>query len=195
MTEAKSAADSRLRRVLWHSSVLPSTERAVFTGDAAGHRIEGTVLTMLNDLPVEIRYGVVCAPDWSTRSCSIRIDDAGTGQTFEIAAAGNGRWMVDGRLAPELDGLHDIDLGFTPATNTLPLRRMPWRIGETRRITVAWFRYPELDVVPAEQLYTRLADRQYRFETGDGSFTATIAVDEMGVVTDYEGLWVSWFSV
>lgn len=182
-----------VRRAFWHSSVLHSTERAVFVSDDEGHRIDGTVLTLLNDKPVEVRYGVVCAPDWSTRSCIVRID-AGILRAFDIAADASGRWTIDGRRATGLDGLRDIDLGFSPATNTLPLRRTPWRLGETRRITVAWFRYPELDVVPTEQVYTRLADRKYRFETGDGSFTATIAVDEMGIVTDYEGLWVSGFA-
>jgi hypothetical protein len=64
----------------------------------------------------------------------------------------------------------DLDLGSTPATNTIPIRRLALEIGETTDITVAWVRFPELDVVASEQRYTRLATDRWRYQSGDYDF-------------------------
>jgi len=77
---------------------------------------------------------------------------------------------------------------MTPFTNTLPLRRAPLAVGETRRLRIAYIPATTLEPYPAEQIYTRLEERRYRFETADGSFTADIGVDEDGLVVDYPGL-------
>jgi hypothetical protein len=47
-----------------------------------------------------------------------------------------------------------------------------------------------LEVFADEQIYTRLSEREYRFESGEGDeyFTADIMVDEDGLVVDYPGL-------
>ena len=38
------------------------------------------------------------------------------------------------------------------------------------------------------QIYTRLDEHRFRYEAADGSFTAEIAIDEDGFVTEYPGL-------
>lgn len=83
----------------------------------------------------------------------------------------------------------DIDLAFTPATNTLPIRRLRPAIGETIAITTVWLRYPGLVIEPAPQTYQRLDPNRYRFTSDGGAFTAVIEVDDDGLVTTYEGLW------
>jgi hypothetical protein len=81
----------------------------------------------------------------------------------------------------------DVDLSFTPATNTLPIRRLDLRVGDQAEIEVAWLTWPDLDVRPVRQVYARLEENRYRYTQGD--FTAELVVDEQGLVLDYEGLW------
>jgi hypothetical protein len=88
-----------------------------------------------------------------------------------------------------LDGLIDIDLGFSPVTNTLPIRRLEPAIGEAVAVTAAWVRFPELTIEPLPQRYIRLAERRYRYESAGGAFVAEIEVDDLGLVTTYEGGW------
>src|SRR4029450_5847699 len=57
----------------------------------------------------------------------------------------------------------DVDLSFTPATNTLPIRRLGLDIGEEAEIHVAWLVWPELSVERVLQRYTRLAGGRYRY--------------------------------
>ena len=81
----------------------------------------------------------------------------------------------------------DVDLGFTPATNTLPIRRLRLAVGGKREIAVAWLRWPELRLERALQRYERLAEDRYRYSSN--GFSAELVVDEHGLVVDYEGLW------
>jgi uncharacterized protein len=85
----------------------------------------------------------------------------------------------------------DVDLGFTPATNTLPIRRLALAIGQSTPARSAWLRFPELRLEPLEQTYTREADQTFRYRALiDGeTFTARLDTDVYGRVVLYEGLW------
>jgi uncharacterized protein len=99
-----------------------------------------------------------------------------------------GQWEMDGRPAPVLDGCRDIDLGWTPATNTIPIRRLGLETGETATLA-AWVRFPELDVVANEQHYTRLAQDRWRYRSGDYDFELVTDV-ATGLVLAYgDDLW------
>ena len=96
---------------------------------------------------------------------------------------------VNGGPAPHLDGCRDVDLGWTPATNTIPIRRLGLKAGQTATISAAWVRFPELDVVNNVQRYTRLANDCWQYSSGDYEFElATDAVT--GLVLSYgDDLW------
>lgn len=91
--------------------------------------------------------------------------------------------------AEALRGLVDVDLGFTPATNTLSLRRLAPAIGSSVDVTALWVRFPELTIEPLPQRYTRLSETRYRYESASGAFVAELEVDDLGLVVVYEGGW------
>jgi hypothetical protein len=111
------------------------------------------------------------------------------------AAAASGTAAGDPRPAPaavevlSVAGCLDVDLAFTPATNILPLRRLELAVGESREVTAAWVRFPDLSVEPLAQRYTRLDERRVRYESRGGAFTAELEVDELGLVVRYPPLW------
>jgi hypothetical protein len=106
---------------------------------------------------------------------------------FLLERDDRGSWSRDGERFAEGDGCADADLGWTPATNTIPIRRLGLAPGESASIRVVWIRYPELDVVAADQHYECLSTDRFRFSSGD--FSAVLEVDDDGIVLDYEGLW------
>ena len=95
------------------------------------------------------------------------------------------------RSVPELAGALDVDLGFTPATNTLPIRRLALAVGESAPVRSAWLRFPEFRLEPLEQTYTRETDQSFRYRAlVDGEpFIARLDTDAFGRVLRYEGLW------
>ena len=121
----------------------------------------------------------------------LEVEAGGRPIRFELAADGAGNWTRDGSPVPELAGALDVDLGFTPATNTLPIRRLALAVGESAPVRSVWLRFPELRLEPLEQTYTREAERSFRYRAlVDGEpFIARLDTDVFGRVLHYEGLW------
>ena len=84
----------------------------------------------------------------------------------------------------------DVDLGFTPSTNTLPIRRLGLAVGEEATVSAAWLRYPDLRLERLDQTYRRTGEHTWRYTSATG-FTGELEVDEYGLVRMYEGGWAT----
>jgi hypothetical protein len=140
------------------------------------------------DTPFEIGYSVECDDRWRTRA--VRVDDT-DGRSLILRADGTGAWTDgDGVSLPALAGAVDVDISATPFSNTLPIRRIPFGIGQSVDIVTAYIDVPGLVVSASPQRYTRLAPNRYRFDSRDADFSREITVDDEGFVVDYPGLFV-----
>ena len=169
--------------ILWQA-VDGGSEVCVLERAGRGSRLRGTVLTHEAKEPIELRYSVTVDAAWATTDVEVLVAFAG-GELREPLELG-GLWSGKER-PPEYEDCVDVDLSFTPATNTLPIRRLGLEVGEEAEIAVAWLRWPELRVERVLQRYARLAKDRYRYTQDD--FSAELVVDEQGLVLEYEGLW------
>ncbi len=169
--------------VLWQASDGGS-EVCVLEGAGSGWRLRGTVLTHERKQPIELRYVVTVDSAWATTDVEVLVATAG-GHQRELAELG--RVWAGTERPPEYSDCVDVDLSFTPATNTLPIRRLALEIGEEAEIHVAWLVWPELTVQRVLQRYSRLAEDRYRYTQDE--FEAELTVDRQGLVREYEGLW------
>lgn len=178
-------------RSRWRRLDVPGREDATITRTANGWRLAGELDVNEANVTATLRYAIECDPAWRTRSAVIEGAADGSPVRLSLAADGAGGWTQDGIALPELAGALDVDLGFTPATNTLPIRRLGLAVGESAAVRSAWLRFPELRLEPLEQTYTREAERTFRYRAlVDGEpFVARLDVDAFGRVTRYEGLW------
>jgi uncharacterized protein len=106
-----------------------------------------------------------------------------------IERASGGRWNVNGDSYDQLIGLQDIDLGFTPASNTNAIRRLNLSVGDEAQSAAAWLDTEDWTVKPLQQTYRRLARGKYEYESPAHDFRASLAVDEFGAVQEYPTLW------
>ncbi|WP_241301715.1 putative glycolipid-binding domain-containing protein [Burkholderia stabilis] len=182
MTQQDEAA--RTRCVAWQIvQTWQAAEWCRLVETRTGVDLSGSVSGALGGTPFRIDYTIACDAGWLTRSVRVTRWVGALPQQVDIARDG-GRWTIDGVDVPALAGATDIDLGFSPSTNTLPIRRLALAVGDSAVIHTAWLRFPEFEVVRGEQRYTRTAPRVYRYESG--TYAADIAVDETGLVTDYD---------
>ena len=149
----------------------------------SGLSLVGTVLGAETGLPVRIEYRVLTDRSGLTTAAHVRDLRGFETRTVVLERTAKGAWTVDGAPARGLRGCTDVDLGCSPSTNTLPIRRLRLAIGAERTIQVAWVRFPELTVVKAAQSYTRLDEYTYRYTSGD--FSAELTVDDDGLVGEY----------
>jgi hypothetical protein len=174
------------RRVTWRrSDDVATDEHCTLTFRDAGLSLVGTVLGADGGVPVRIEYRVLVDGAGMTTAAHVRDLRGFTSRTVELLRDGRGSWTIDGVAARALRGCTDVDLGCTPSTNTLPIRRLRLGIGASKTVRAAWVRFPELTVAKAEQTYTRLDESTYRYSSG--TFEGELMVDDDGLVATYAG--------
>lgn len=161
---------SGVYEILWHCSLLASSEQASLIEMEEGCRLRELAALPLRGEPCHIDYDVLCDPDWIPKSCRVNVVFSARVRTRELRRDGIGRWEHNGTPAPDLESCSDIDLGWTPATNTIPIRRLELEVGDTASIRAAWVRCPVLDVVANQQHYTRMSRDRWRYRSDDYDF-------------------------
>ena len=185
--------ETRLRDVYWAPLDGPGCEHARLEAGPDGASVDGMILLRRDGASLRCRYHLDTDPGWRVRAFTLELwgaEGGGAKGRLELEADGAGRWRVDGAAAPALQGCHDVDVQVTPLTNTLPIRRLALAKGESADIRVVYVPVPGLDPRPAEQRYTCLealgpGGGRYRYEGLFRGFTAELAVDSDGLVTDY----------
>jgi hypothetical protein len=185
--------------VIWRRIDGVGLEHFRMGANANGPTLSGTVVTAESGEPHSITYAIQCDPLWRTREVLVEAVRGSRDEpvAIQLIVDGAGAWfrraMSDRGVIlepmPEFSECVDIDLGFTPATNTLPLRRLELAEGEYARVTACWVQFPSLELTRLPQQYTRVGQRRYRYESFLHGFTAMLAVDDLGVVKSYERLW------
>jgi uncharacterized protein len=183
--------------VRWRRMDVPGREEARVERTPAGWRLTGELDVEEPSLAARLGYAIECDSEWRTRSSVVEGEAGGDPISFALAADGAGGWTREGAPVPDLAGALDIDLGFTPATNMLPIRRLDLAVGESAPVRSAWLRFPELRLEPLEQVYTREAELSFRYHAlvNGESFIARLDTDVFGRVVHYEGLWVAELAV
>ncbi|RZJ64398.1 MAG: hypothetical protein EOO50_15690 [Flavobacterium sp.] len=133
------------------------------------------------------QYMIECEENWNTENFAFRFADADLASQ-KYTRHSDGTWTSDGKRIYELDGCIDIDISLTPLTNSLPIKRLQLKVGESVEINVVYIDPENNKIFPAAQRYTRLDDLKYRFETIPNDFEAVILVDENGFVEEYPNL-------
>jgi uncharacterized protein len=180
----------------WRRLDVSGREEAHAARTAVGWSLTGTLEVEEEGVSFRLRYEIELDEQWHTRAVLIEGTRDEAPVQLSLAADGMGNWIRDAAPAPDLIGTIDIDLGFTPATNTLPIRRLGLAVGESATVRCAWLRFPELWLEPLEQTYTRDAEQIFRYVALiDGAeFSAHLHTDEFGRVLQYEGLWEAEFA-
>jgi len=176
-----------MRTVLWRRIKGERLEFSEIEPTRVGWKIAGTVLAQLDGIPTRVQYQVVCDGDWQTQTVAVTQWHNGASHTLALTRDATDHWYVNGDQMPALTGCKDIDLGITPATNTLPVRRLAFAVGARAAVTAAWVQFPALTVAPLAQHYSRLAAQRYRYESTN--FATEIIVDDWGVAMQYASGW------
>ncbi|MCR9255499.1 MAG: putative glycolipid-binding domain-containing protein [Alphaproteobacteria bacterium] len=184
-------ADARNgQSILWRRLDAPGHEACFVRWTGANWLIEGAAVGRDRGAASMLNYALVCDHNWMARKAAV----SGWTPEGEIDLAidrdTSGTWRVNGIAVPEVDGALDLDLGFTPATNTLAIRRLGLDVGESADIAAAWLDVSDWMMKPLAQGYDRLDEDHYRYRSPGNDYEARLETDPFGMVTAYPGLWV-----
>jgi uncharacterized protein len=173
--------------ILWRRLDRPGYEAARLVHAGSDWRLSGAAVFLHEGQAGRLDYEVVCERGWHTRSARISGWVGDDSIEIEIVVDSAGLWRLNGRDCPEVAGCIDLDLNFSPSTNLLPIRRLDLAIGQEAPVRAAWLRFPTFSLEPLDQVYRRVDDSRYRYESDGGEFTAELEVDASGFVTRYPG--------
>lgn len=156
---------------------------------------DGLIIGVEEQLPFRVHYEIRCDSQWRLRTVNMSLL-SGSHQELHLSTDGEGAWTTGtGESIPSLDGCLDVDISATPFTNTLPIRRLALKQGESVILTMAYIAVPQMHVTAAKQRYTCLevtpGGGRYRYESlvnGVTSYMAELPVDADGLVLDYPEL-------
>lgn len=148
----------------------------------------GTVIGKAQGEPFTLRYRVEVDGSGSVVAAVLRL----SGQaSLTLTRSASGRWQGNGgEELRDLSGCTDLDLSVTPYTNTLALRRLNLRPGESGEILAVVVEVPSLTRRVMRQRYTRLGPHTYRYENLGAGFSTELTVDDELLVREYPGLFV-----
>lgn len=185
-----------IRTVSWRPETWAGDDTCSLYQLDGGWELDGEAQATVDGVPVEVKYTVRVDREWQTRVVQVRMKTVlpPTSHRCSLKRDEFGSWTAtSGNDRPPLgriQDLTDIDIQVTPSTNTLPVRRLNLAVGESAEVSAAWFRIPEFKLEPLRQRYTRTTEDTYRYESLNHDFTATLTVDDLGLVVNYDPGWV-----
>lgn len=153
------------------------------------HFLEGAAIFVHEKKFCKLDYLIECDTDWQTVSADVSgfVNDEKI--AIKIAVDAKKRWKINGKENTATANCADIDLNFSPITNTLPIRRLNLQTGAKAKVRAAWLRFPSFALEPLEQTYERIGENKFAYESAGGVFRAEIETDEFGLATRYGDFW------
>ena len=155
--------------------------------------MHGTALFSHDQRPCSLDYQIACDSRWHTQSATVAGWVGDTAIEIKIDVSPDLRWRLNEVDSPEVAGCIDLDLNFSPSTNLLPMRRLNLEAGQEMEVRAAWLRFPSFTLEPLVQVYRRIDEERYRYESAGGSFVAELRVNADGFVTKYANIWEAEF--
>ena len=188
------STDTTTRSILWRRLDVRGHDAAWLSRADAGWRIAGAAAFAREEdrEPCGLAYVVTCDDTWATRRLRLSGWSGGNAVDVSIEVAPDRRWFMNGQEIVRVAGFVDLDLAFTPATNTIALRRLNLAVGAPRvALTSAWLTFPALTLEPLPQAYRRASDRRYEYQAPTLDFSTELVVNDDGFVVEYPTLWTA----
>lgn len=174
---------------IWKSDLLKSIEYACVEEKNDLWFISSTVLIASNEkMAYKIDYTLEITKKWRIINSIINIDNLGKKKLIKIELNKKNNWVINGEKKINFNLCTDLDLGFSPLTNAIPIKRLNLRESESNNITALWVQYPSFEIKTLDQNYTNLGNNFYLYES-DTSFKSKLRVTPHNFVMDYPTYW------
>ena len=175
--------------VLWRRLDVPGHDACRIKSSMFSRELDGTAVFRHERGAAHLSYRVLCDADWRTKRGHIRGWIGLDSIKVDIVRLDIGSWALNGEIIAGLDHCDDLDLGFTPATNFIPVKRLSLNVDDAADVASAWFDVETVSLRTLSQRYERRGDTTYHYEAPSFGYTGLIEVDEIGFVRTYPDLW------
>lgn len=153
-----------------------------------GWCLSGAAVFHDNQRPCHLQYEVLADLEWKTRRARVSGFVGRKAVDLRIHTLGRQRWFADGEELQAVEGCLDIDLGFTPATNLLAIRRLALTVGQSAESPAVYLAFPTMRIRKLPQTYHRISQTEFEYSAPSFGYNETLRVAPSGAVTHYPGL-------
>jgi uncharacterized protein len=175
--------------ILWRRIDIVGHDACRISRAGNNWTIEGTAIFLEGSTPSRLNYHVICDERWQSNRGQVSGWVGNTQVQLTVERDENNRWTVNGARLPHLDGLIDLDLGFTPATNTNAIKRLNLKIGDKTETVAAWLDTSDWKFKPLVQSYERLSINSFEYQSPAHDYREKLRTDQFGFVVEYPKLW------
>lgn len=180
-----------MHTVLWRRLDQEGHDACRFTETSDGWTIEGAAVFEHSGNAANLAYRLVCDRAWSSLKATVAGWVGENSIELLVERESGELWRINGRVVEALTGLKDIDLGFTPASNTNAIRRLNLTdLADEASSVAVWLDTEDWTVKRLPQTYRRIQKNAYDYASPQHNYRETLLVDDLGVITEYPNLWV-----
>jgi hypothetical protein len=176
--------------VMWSGIEHHSLESCLISLHGFSIRVRSSIVGSYQGRIYRLEYRLSTNERGETKTLDLTFQGSNKIRRDHLSVDEHGNWKHNGELAPSFAGCIDIDIPLTPFTNTLPIRRLGLKPGESKLILVVYCDLLNDQLIPVTQQYRCISGTQYHYENVPNDFEADIVVDESGLVIDYPQLFV-----
>lgn len=169
--------------ILWLREDGKGNDACRFADAEGGYLIDGSSTDADGTV---LRYRIRARADGTTRRVRI-----GRKSRIELRHKKDGTWTLNDAPVPDVKDATDVFLDFTPASFTLPIRRLALDTGAQSEIIAARLDVATEQLTPLHLVFRRISDEAYEVETAETGTTTRITVDNHGIVQAHPGHWVA----
>ncbi len=154
-----------------------------------GWRLDGKAVFRDGESVTRLEYRIDCDSRWRTLDGLVAGRRGTEDVRFAVRRGIGGEWLFNETPIPDLADCVDLDLGFTPATNTVQIRRLGLGEGQSADVPAAWLDVSTGTLSRLDQRYERRRAATYWYEAPRFDYRGLLQVDTVGFVVLYPGLW------
>lgn len=177
--------------LIWQHLDTPGWEHVRISTDHPGWDVYDSIFVR-EDQGQILRGGYTLVTDKQWRTLELRLmveTSPGTMDGVHLMSEGDGRWTdANETHIPELDGILDIAIEWTPLTTTLPINRIQMKVGEGHQIPFAWISLPDLTINAIVLTCQRTDETHVHIQSPAHVTGAEVSTDERGFVVEDPGL-------
>jgi len=176
--------------LMWRRLDAPGHDVCRLEHNGEAWQIDGAAVFRHDDgRDAQLHYRVRCDKAWHAQWGTVRGWLGSQAIELAISRGAHGAWKLNDEAVPDLGHCVDLDLGFTPATNLLALRRMHLAEGEAADAPAAWVDLAGIGLAELAQRYERRGADTYWYSAPRFDYAALLKVTPEGFVRHYPRLW------
>src|SRR5450432_3009411 len=132
-----------MNTIIWKSVEFSGMEHLVLDEHESSIYVQSVVIGGEKQSVFRLDYIVRC--DWNYTVREVNLGLNVSTQNLYMTSDGRGNWLDQhDEPLPELAGCLDVDISATPFTNTLPIKRLQWQVGQVETFSMVYVHIPDL---------------------------------------------------